>query len=114
MAHRFMLTQSMGMFAPWLDGLQADHLCHNRACVNPQHLRPVTNKQNHENRSGATKDSKSGVRGVIWDKRRNKWRAQAWNDGKQIYGGWFDTIREADMAATGLRNQLYTHNDLDR
>lgn len=28
------------------DGLQLDHLCRNRLCVNPVHLEPVTNKVN--------------------------------------------------------------------
>jgi hypothetical protein len=27
-------------------GLQIDHLCRNRACVNPQHLEPVTQREN--------------------------------------------------------------------
>ena len=36
-------------------GLQLDHLCRNRACVNPQHLEPVspsvnTDRQDHANR----------------------------------------------------------------
>lgn len=28
------------------DGLQLDHLCRNRICVNPSHLEPVTQKEN--------------------------------------------------------------------
>lgn len=34
------------MVAPIPDGLQLDHLCRNRMCVNPQHLEPVSPKEN--------------------------------------------------------------------
>src|SRR4051812_6604959 len=47
-------------------GEHTDHICHNPACVRPEHLRIVTRKQNNENRAGAQKNCKSGVRGVIW------------------------------------------------
>lgn len=31
---------------PIPDGLQLDHLCRNRGCINPGHLEPVTNREN--------------------------------------------------------------------
>jgi hypothetical protein len=82
--------------------------------VRPDHLRPATQKQNQENLSGARSDSKTGVRGVCWDKRRRKWRAQVGHNGTVIYVGNFSSIAEAEAAVIARRNELFTHNALDR
>lgn len=42
-AHRFAYEMMVG---PIPEGLDLDHLCRNRACVNPEHLEPVTRSVN--------------------------------------------------------------------
>src|SRR4051812_43428872 len=48
-AHRLYYTLLVGAIPP---GLDLDHLCRKRSCVNPQHLEPVTHAENV--RRGAT------------------------------------------------------------
>lgn len=43
LAHRFAYEVAVG---PIPDGLVTDHLCRNRRCVNPDHLEPVTSREN--------------------------------------------------------------------
>jgi hypothetical protein len=43
LAHRVSYEIAKGDIS---EGMQLDHLCRKRACINPEHLEPVTNKEN--------------------------------------------------------------------
>lgn len=43
LAHREAYRRLVG---PIPEGLQLDHLCRNRRCINPRHLEPVTSREN--------------------------------------------------------------------
>jgi hypothetical protein len=111
-AHRVSWELTHGRPIP--PGLEVDHIsCHTRACVNPSCLRLTNHKQNLENRAGAQSNSRSGVRGVYWDKHRGRWRAEVMHHGKQIYVGLFATLAAAEAAVTARRLELFTHSSMD-
>ena len=110
--HRIAYVEAHG---PIPEGMAVDHICHETRCVNPQHLRAVTTKQNGEHRLGPMANNKSsGIRGVCWSKRERKWQVVVGHHGRQYWGGYYRDIGDAEAAAIALRNQLFTHNDIDR
>lgn len=94
------------------EGMDVDHRCLNRPCVNPAHLRLVTRKQNNEHQRAAYRNSRSGARGVHPD--RGRWRATVRHNGTLVHVGMFTSIEEADSAARAKRLELFTHSDMDR
>lgn len=98
---------------PIPEGLFIDHICHNPPCVNPDHLRPVTPKQNQENLT-STRRASSGVRGVTYRAEKKKWQAAVTHNRKYHYVGIFEKLEDAEAAVIAKRNELFTHNDMDR
>ena len=111
LAHRYSYELEYGPIAP---GMQVDHICRQRSCVRPEHLRLVTNKRNQEHRPPVSRTGRSGLRGVSWHGQSRKWRAIVKHNGKAYSAGLFSSKDDAGNAVRELRNRLYTHNDLDR
>ena len=109
-AHRVAYEVENG---PIPEGMMLDHRCRNKLCVNPRHLRLVTNKQNREHLSGALSNNKSGYLGVC-EYYPGCWRGKVKHHGKDYYTARCNTPEEAAEAVRLLRLKLFTHNDLDR
>ena len=112
-AHRLAYEVAVG---PIPDGAEVDHRCHNTLCVRPDHLQAVTPRENQENRSGPTRVSRTGVRGVYLSRgrRRDVWVVKVGHAGRLYHGGTFDRIEDAERAAVALRARLHTNNLVDQ
>jgi HNH endonuclease len=73
---------------------QIDHRNGNPSDNRWVNLRLATQSQNKAN-SGAYRNSKSGVKGVSWNKLARKWNSAIQVDGKQIHLGRFEKIEDA-------------------
>lgn len=109
LSHRFIYRLFVG---PIPEGLMIDHVCRNRGCVNPEHLRVASAKQNGENRV-APANSRTGVRGVQ-ALPNGRYRARVKHNGVDLNFGHYETLEEAQRAVIRARNLLYTHNTPDR
>lgn len=97
---------------PIPDGMVVDHDnpdygCHQPACVNPNHLQLVTKSVNSQRKRGLAANNTSGVRGVTWHARNQKWMVQVIANGKKHNGGCFDNLAEAEKKAKALRSWLH-------
>jgi hypothetical protein len=71
-----------------------------------KNLRLATNAQNQANSSLAS-NNKSGIKGVSWAARKNKWFAQIRSNGVLYYLGYFDDLHEAAAVVEAKRKVLH-------
>ena len=95
LAHRVAFLFVEGKMPP--DDMEVDHINgirhDNRWC----NLRLATRQQNSWNRA-CHKNSKSGLRGVRFAKRRGKWEALIYLNKRQKHIGYYSTAEEASQA----------------
>ena len=91
---------------PIPEGKQVHHTCFRTNCIEPAHLELVTHQENCQARSGPQKRSLTGVRGVSWNARNQRWEARVRVGGKLHFVGSFTDLQAADKAVTAKRKEL--------
>jgi len=99
--HRLIFLYHKGYMPEYLDHIDGD-----RSNNKIENLRPCTSCQNNQN-AKISKNNKSGIKGVFWDKRCKLWNAGLTSNGKRIYLGYFWDL---DVAAQVVRIERIKHH----
>lgn len=94
--HRAHRLAYLYMTGEW-PALDIDHINRDRSDNRWANLRLATPTENSGNQDLRT-NNRTGLKGVYWDKSRNKWHAQIRIDGRKTNLGRFDTAAEAAAA----------------
>jgi hypothetical protein len=87
--------------------LVVDHIDGNPLNNQKSNLRVCCEISNARNRKNLNKNNKSGVRGVGWNKFRNKWVAQLMYNRKHIFLGYFLKKDDAISAVIKGRDKYF-------
>lgn len=88
------------------DGLFIDHIDNDPLNNNIENLRLCTPSENSQNR-GLSSRNRSGIKGVHFESKYNKWRAGCRVEGKYYNLGRFVDIREAEKVIKDFREQFH-------
>lgn len=105
-AHRIIFFMFNGYFPQ-----EVDHIDGNKSNNKIENLRDSTKSQNNMN-VRKRKDNTSGIKGVTWDKRCKKWKAQGQANKKRYYLGSYEDIEMATQVINEFRKQH--HNEYAR
>lgn len=95
------------------DGMQIDHINHNRLDNRLENLRLVCHNENSRNRS-MNGNNTSKISGVHWDSRNNKWQARISVNGTRITLGHFSSLFDASCARKSAEKKFEYHNNHGR
>lgn len=96
--HRLLLNAPTGM--------EVDHISGNVLDCRKSNLRLCSHAKNCRNQK-MNSDNVSGHKGVSWCKAGNKWRADIRLNGKLIYLGLYDNLKEASEAYNKKSQELF-------
>lgn len=91
---------------PIPDGCEIDHKDTDPANNAVSNLRLASRTANCQNRSKQS-NNRSGYKGVCWNKGKNKWHAQIWDNGKKVHVGYFTDVLVAAAAYAKAAEQYH-------
>ena len=99
--HRIIFMMFYGYFPEIVD-----HIDNNSLNNNIENLRPATKSQNQHN-ANISKNNKSGIKGIYWNKVSKKWKVQFKLNGKKMYFGEYNNISYAKFVIEAMRYKYH-------
>ncbi|HAW5390785.1 TPA: HNH endonuclease [Escherichia coli] len=107
MVHRIIWEMHNGKIP---DGMEIDHVNHNKMDNRIENLRLVRHGSNQRNKSKQGNNT-SGVTGVTWSRRDKKWIAQIMVERKNIHLGYFSDFNSAVAARKNAEKEHRFHKN---
>lgn len=101
LAHRVIWLMHYGNVPEFLD-----HINGNKSDNRIENLRPATKYQNSCNRKSRS-DNTSGVKGVNWNKIKNRWQARIYVNKKAISLGYYKDLELAELVMMEARIKFH-------